>query len=278
MMRVANLAALVLAASSVALAQSSLTITNATASRMEDGPPLGALRLVPGEVVYFSFTASGYSKSAEGRVEMTGHAQVFDPAGVPIAPKDDLPVITNLGENDKNWIPKFRTAVSLPPLCQPGAYRIRFDAVDEQTHQSASGEATFDVQAKFVAPSSTLVIRELNFFRNQEDTTPLITASYRAGDTVWVKFFIIGYKYGEQNAVDASYDVELLGPDGATILKQEDAAMEKSTAYYPQPYVPAVFNLSLKPTMTRSTYTLIVTAHDAVGKQTATAQSKFVVN
>ena len=54
--------------------------------------------------------------------------------------------------------------------------------------------------------------------------------------------------------------------------------MEKSTAYYPQPYIPAIFNLSLKSTMARNVYTLVITAHDAAGNQTAAATSKFQVN
>ena len=99
----------------------------------------------------------------------------------------------------------------------------------------------------------------------------MITPSYRAGDMVWVKFYIMGYKYGEQNSIDTSYDVELLDPDGTSVMKQEDAAMEKSMAYYPQPYIPGIFNLTLKSTMTHNVYTLVITAHDAVGNQTATA-------
>ena len=69
------------------------------------------------------------------------------------------------------------------------------------------------MEAKFVAPSGILAVRELNFYRDQEDTTALITPSFRAGDIVWVKFYMTGYKYGEQNSIDASYDVELLGPE-----------------------------------------------------------------
>jgi len=149
---------------------------------------------------------------------------------------------------------------------------------DEQSHQTATGESSFGVDAKYVAPSGILAVRELNFYRNQDDTTALITPSYRAGDIVWVKFYITGYKYGEQNSIDASYDVELLAPDGTSIMKKEDAAMEKSMAFYPQPYIPGIFNLSLKSTMSHNIYTLIVTAHDAMGKQTATATSKFQVN
>ena len=259
-------------------APAALKTTNPVCAQFEDGPPLGSLRLVPGEVVYFSFLVENYRRSETRKVELTGHVQVFDPAGIPIFPADEIPIATTLTEEDKNWKPKVRAAVGIPPIAPPGIYKVKFDVTDELSHESASGEATFGVEAKFVAPSGILAVRELNFYRNQEDTTALITASYRAGDTVWVKFYVTGYKHGEQNSIDASYDVELFGADGTSIMKKEDAAMEKSTAYYPQPYVPAIFNLTLKSTMTHSVYTLVITAHDAVGNQTATATSKFQVN
>jgi hypothetical protein len=255
-----------------------LKVGNAVAAQFEDGPPLGSLRLVPGEIVHFSFTVEGYRKSPAGRVELTGHVQIFDPTGTPIYPKDEIPLIATLGEEDKDWKPKLRSEVSIPPIAPPGVYKIRFDVTDELSHESAFGEASFAVEAKFVAPAGALVIRELNFYRNQDDTTALITPSFKAGDMVWVRFYITGYKFGEQNSIDVSYDVELLAPDGTSIMKQEDAATEKSTAYYPQPYIPGIFNLSLKATMTHAPYTLVVTARDAVGKQTAAAQGKFQVN
>jgi hypothetical protein len=258
---------------------STLTVNRPVAAQFEDGPPLGALRLIPGEVLYFSFFADGFRKSADTRrVELTGHVQVLDPNGIAVAPTEEILIVTDLSEEDKDWKPKLRAAVSLPPIAPPGVYKVKYDVVDQQSEQTASGESTFGVEAKFVAPSGILSVRELNFYRNQDDTTALITASYRAGDIVWVKFYITGYKYGAEHSIDASYDVELLGPDGASIMKKEDAAMEKSMAFYPQPYIPCVFNLSLKPAMTHNVYTLVVTAHDNMGKQTATATSKFQVN
>ncbi len=265
-------------AAQTAPAAGGLKIGNAVCAQFEDGPPLGSLRLVPGEVVYFSFTAENFRKSETRKVQLTGHVQVFDPSGVPIFPKDEIPIITTLSEEDKEWKPKFRSAVAIPPIAPPGAYKVKFDVKDEQSQQTVSGEATFEVEAKYVAPASVLTIRELNFFRNQEDTTALITPAYRSGDTVWVKFYIVGYKHGEQNSTDAGYDVEVLNPDGTTLMKQEDAAVEKNTAYYPQPYVPAIFNLTLKSTMSHNVYTVVITAHDAVGNQTAEAKAKFQVN
>ena len=255
-----------------------LKVVSPIASQYEDGPPLGGMRLRPAEVVYFSFAVENYARSGERKVDITGHIQVFDPRGIPVAPADEIPMITTLSEEDKEWKPRLRSAISLPPIAPPGTYKIRFDATDNQSHQSASGEASFVVEAKLVALAPTLAIRELNFFRRQEDTTPLITPVYRAGDMIWVKFYIVGYKTGEQNSIDCSYDVELLGPDGASIMKKEDAAMEKSTAYYPQPYIPGIFNLTLKSTTPPAAYTVVITAHDNVGSQTATAQSKYQVH
>jgi hypothetical protein len=259
-------------------ANTTLTVNRPVAAQFEDGPPLGALRLVPGEVVYFSFFADGFRKSAAGKVEMTGHVQVFDPAGIAVAPTEEILIVTDLSPEDKDWKPKLRAAVSLPPIAPPGVYKVKYDVTDEQSKQTASGESAFGVEAKYVAPSGILAVRELNFYRNQDDTTALITPSFRAGDIMWVKFYITGYKYGEQNSIDASYDVELLAPDGASVMKKEDAAMEKSMAFYPQPYIPGIFNLSLKSTMSHNVYTLVITAHDNMGNQTATATSKFQVN
>ena len=276
--RTSIFAAGILLAAGICVAQTPpLKIDNPVAAQYEDGPPLGALRLRPGEIVYLSFTVENYARTETRKVALTGHVQVFDPAGTPIFPADEVAVATTLSEEDKTWKPKLRSAIAIPAIAPPGAYKVKLEVTDEQSHQSATAESSFDVEAKYVAPSKELAVRELNFFRNQDDTTALITPVYRAGDMVWVKFYINGYKYGEQNAIDASYDVELLAPDETSIMKKEDAAMEKSTAYYPQPYIPEIFNLTLKTTMAKHAYTVVITAHDAVGNQTATTKAKFLV-
>jgi hypothetical protein len=94
---------------------------------------------------------------------------------------------------------------------------------------------------------------------------------------LWVRFDITGYKYGEQNSMDVAYDVAVQSPDGKQLFAQENAAVEKSQAFYPQPWVPGAFNLSLQSTMRAGTYTLVITAHDATGNQTATAKAEFRV-
>jgi hypothetical protein len=94
---------------------------------------------------------------------------------------------------------------------------------------------------------------------------------------VWVRFDVTGYKYGEQNAIDVSYDVAVLTSEGKQLFAQENAAVEKSQAFYPQPWVPGSFSLTLQSTMHPGNYIVAITARDGVGNQTATEKAAFRV-
>jgi hypothetical protein len=165
----------------------------------------------------------------------------------------------------------------VPPIAPAGVYTVRYDVTDGQTHAKASGETKFNVAGPNIAPSSELVIRNLGFYRAQDEETPLAVAAYRSGDMVWVKFNIVGYKYGEQNAIDVSYDVAVSASDGRQLFARENAAVEKNQAFYPQPWVPGIFNLTLQSSTKPGSYLLTITAHDAIGNQTASAKAPFKV-
>jgi hypothetical protein len=255
-----------------------LKVVRPIVSESEDGPALerGA-SFQPGEIVFFSFQVENYKAGATGKVQLTGHIEAFDPKGVPIATRDEQVIGTSLSEEDKSWKPKLRSQLQIPSIAPPGSYRIHFDVTDEQTRQTVSEYATFPVSGKGVDPSAELAIRDFGFYRTRDDQNALRTAAYRAGDMLWVRLDIIGYKYGEQNAIDVSYDVAVIASDGRQLFSQEDAAVEKSQAFYPQPWVPGEFNLSLQSNMKPGVYTLAITAHDSIGNQTATLRADFRV-
>jgi hypothetical protein len=248
------------------------------ASQSEDGPPIeGGQGFLPGETVFFSFGVTGHKTGPSGKVQLTGHIQAFDPAGIPISVRDEQVIGTTLSQEDKDWKPKLRSQFLVPSIAPSGAYKIRFDVTDQQTNKTASGETSFQVHGRSVESSKDLVIRNLSFYRTQDDETALRAAVYQPGDMLWVKLDIIGYKYGEQNAIDVSYDVEVDASGGKALFSQADAAVERSQSFYPQPWVSGEFNLSLQSTMTPGPYTLVITAHDGTGKQTATAKAEFRV-
>jgi hypothetical protein len=260
------------------LGAQTLKVTHPVVSQSEDGPaaPLGAAFL-PGEMVYFSFQVENYRMGLTGKVQLTGHIQAFDVAGTPIIPRDEELIGTTVAEEDKDWKPKMRLQIQLPSIAPPGNYAIRFEAIDQQSHQTATGEIAFGVGGKGVERAQALAIRGLGFYRSQDDPAPLKVVAYRAGDTLWVRFDLTGYRYGDQNAIDAGYDVEVLSPSGKQLFTEENAAVEKSQAFYPQPWVPATFNLSLEPKTTPGAYTLVITAHDAIGNQMAVERAEFKV-
>jgi hypothetical protein len=267
-----------LAALVPAVSAQTLKITRPIVSASEDGPPLeSGLTFQPGDLVFFSFQVENYKVGATGKVQLTAHIQGFDVKGTPIVPVDEEVIGTSVNEEDKEWKPKLRSQIQLPSIAPPGNYKIKYEVIDQQTHQAASGELVFPVGGKGVEPANVLTIRSPAFYRTQEDETALKTVAYRAGDMLWMRFDLTGYKYGEQNSIDVSYDVAVLAPGGKQLFAQENAAVEKSQAFYPQPWVPAAFNLSLQSNMTPGTYTMVITAHDSVGKQTAVAKADFRV-
>ncbi len=256
-----------------------LKIVDPVVSQIEDGQPLeqtGSLHA--GETAFFSFEVEHYKVAeSNGEVRLTAHVEAFDPRGTPIAAPDEIAIGTSLSQEDKDWKPKMRSQIEIPPIAPAGVYTIRYDVMDGLAKTRTSGEAKFNVTGPTVEPSPTLVIRNFGFYRSQDEDTPLSVAAYRAGDMVWVKFDVTGYKYGEQNAIDVTYDVAVSNSAGKQLFTQENAADEKSQAFYPQPWVPGIFNLSLKSGTTPGTYTLTITAHDGVGKQTATEKKDFKV-
>lgn len=275
-MRIAVMSAL-LACAPALTAQPRLQTVRPVISQSDDGPSLGGAEFQPGDIAFFSFQVENYKVSPAGKVDLVGHMQAFDPTGAPIVPRDEEAIGTSVSVEDKDWKPKLRLQLQLPSIAPPGQYKVKYEVTDQQTHQTASGELPFQVAGKAVGPASTLTIRNLGFYRTPEDAAALQVVAYRPGDMVFVRFDAVGYKYGEQNAIDVSYDVAVLSPDGKEMFSQLDAAVEKSQAFYPQPWVPGAFNLNLQPTMATGTYTLVITAHDGVGKQTATEKAAFRV-
>ncbi len=259
-------------------APAAFRVTDPTISQFEDGPALpAAQKLVAGETLFFRFGVANFRTSANGTVKITGHAQAFDPKGIAIAARDEIAIGTTLSQEDKDWKPRFRSQFQVPPIAPAGIYRIKFEATDEQTHQSGSAETTFTVEGRDVATSATLAIRDFGFYHTQDDETPLKVAAYRAGDMVWVRFDVTGYKYGDQNAIDVAYDVAVATSEGKRLFVQENAAVEKSQAFYPQPWVAGSFSLTLQPNMNPGNYAVVITARDGIGNQTVTDKGQFKV-
>jgi hypothetical protein len=232
---------------------------------------------VAGETLYFSCRVAGYAKTPEEKVNLAYSVQAFDPKGVPLTEIYKNELVTDVTPQDKEWMPKISTEIQIPPLVAAGTYKIVIKVEDMVAKTNAELSVPFEVRSKTVEPSDTLVTRNFQFFRGEEDPAPLQKPVYRGGDAVWTKFDIIGFKYGEKNHVDVSYVTSIISPSGKVLWTQPEPAVEQSDSFYPKRYVAATMGINLLANTKPGEYTIAVTITDAVGKQTYETKQTFTV-
>jgi hypothetical protein len=255
-----------------------LGIVKPAISDIEDGPPVPAtFTFVPGQFVFVSFEIGGYKVSTDQKVHISYKVDALDPKGVHILEPIEFAVDTALADEDKNWKPKVRHQIPIPPLAGSGIYSIAIQATDDLTHATVSQQLKFEVRARDVAPSDALVVRNFNFYRGEDDHDPLAKAAYKPGDTLWARFDITGYKFGTGNSIDLDYGIAVVGPTDKVLYTQEKAAEEKSASFYPKAYVPGSMNLSLQKNIRPGQYTIVLTTRDHIGNQTHEDKATFTI-
>ncbi len=257
-----------------------LTIQNVALSQFEDGPGLPASSFfVSGETVFISFQVSGYKPTGEDEqsIRLSWQVEAKDPAGVMIVEPQTGKVEAGLASEDKNWLPKVRHTILVPPFAPPGTYHISLLVKDEIAKAEVRKELDFQVHGVLVEPSPDFILRGVQFYRSEEDKKPLAVAAYRPGDTVWLRFGIVGFKLGDQNHFEVGYGITVLRASGDVLFQQAEAAVENDQSYYPRRYVPAALSLNLTKDLRPGPYTVVLTAVDKVGGQKAEARQTFTV-
>jgi hypothetical protein len=255
----------------------SLTIVNPTIRQMEDGAPLPpGFTHTPGEILFYSFQVAGY-KAADDKIHLTYEINALDPAGVKLVEPIKGTVEAALAPQDKEWKPKIHPEIALPVMMGSGTHKIVAHVRDDIANAETSKEIAFEVRGHEVAPSATLVVRNFHFYRSEEDPNALAAAAYRAGDSVWARFDIIGYKFGDGNKVDVSYGIAVENSDGKVLYSQDEAAVEQGGSFYPKSYVPGQMSLTTQSNMRPGDYFLVVKVADRIGGQNFAAKEKFTV-
>jgi|SRR5579871_173809 len=256
-----------------------LAIVKPVISDVEDGPGVASgFTFVPGQFIYVSYHIGGFKASEEQKIHLSYKTSVVDPKGVPLIEPLADQVDTQLAPEDKSWKPIVRQMFLVPPIAPSGTYKVTIAVVDDVAKgASVSENIPFQVRGREVEPSDSLAIRNFHFYRGEEDREPLAIAAYKPGDTLWARFDIVGYKLGPHNSVDADYGISVLAPSGKVLFTQDKAAEEKSSSFYPKAYVPGSMNLSLQSNIPPGQYTIVVTARDHIGNQTADTKGVFAI-
>jgi hypothetical protein len=279
-----KLVALVLAGASIAGAAEKLEVEKFALRQFEDGPALPASHeFLPGETVFWSFRMRGYqvkkteneSGDEERRMKLSWTLRATDPKGVLIDKERSGNVESRLFEQDKDWTPRATDSFVIPPLAPNGVYRATVTVKEESSE--AKSELEFKVRGDTIEPSDKLIGHDVRFLRSENDAKPMRNPSYSAGETLWVRFDITGYKFGEKNKYEVEYGLAILRANGETMFTQPVAAKETNESFYPQHYVPGLLSLGLNKDLPKGTYTMVITMRDKIGNQTWEARENFQV-
>src|SRR5580700_1752909 len=155
-------------------AEKTLAIVRPLLSQMEDGAPVSSgYEFLPGETIHFSCQIEGYQRIEEKydvkKLLVTYQVEARDSHGVLLQPLQEGKEGCTVSAEDKNWMPKIRESIVIPPLAESGAYQILVKVNDEIGKATAEGRTVFTVKGRDVAPSDTLVVRNFRFLRAEED-------------------------------------------------------------------------------------------------------------
>ena len=255
-----------------------LEVVRPILSQSDGGPPSPAgYEYIAGETLFFSCRVAGYAKTPEEKVHVAYSVQAFDPKGLPLTEIYRNEMVADVTPQDKEWMPKIATELQVPPLVAAGTYKIVIKVEDMVAKTNGELAVPFVIRSKSVEPSETLVVRNVEFFRGEDDAQPIAKAVYRPGDAVWAKFDIIGFKYGEKNHIDVSYVTSVYAPSGKLLWTQPEAAVEQSESFYPKRYVAASMGITLLPTTKPGEFTIGIVVTDKVGSQTFETKQPFTV-
>jgi len=263
---------------------SKIAIPEARLHIYDDGPVLKESEtLGPGDGLWVTARFSGYSiKKDEDKdkrfIHLTYRFEAVDPEGVALIEAKTEKIETDLAHEDKNWLPKVRFNFLLPPLPDPGAYKVILTVTDEFNKAEARQELPFRVRAADVPKSDKLTARNFRFQRREEDSKPLNPPVYRPGDTVWARFDMTGYKLGAQNAFEVAYGLEVLrGADQKSMYAEPNAAREKDATFYRKRYLQGALSLNLNKDLAKGDYILILRVRDEAGGQAHEERHTFTV-
>jgi hypothetical protein len=276
----AFLPALVIGAALAGPCFGALAIDRVDVHQFEDGPLLEASHVfLPGETVYLSCRLTGYQiagSADSGRsIKLSWRFHASDAAGMNVVPDATGVIEVPIFSQDKDWRPKFDHDFLIPAFFASPSVRIELSVLDEVGKSMAKTGVELSVRGREIAPSDTLVARNLHFQRSETDASPLEPAVYHPGETLWARFDITGFKYGPKNRYAVDYGLAILRATGEKVFEQPAAADDTNESFYPQHYVPGAISLNLDPMVPEGDYILAITMRDKVGGESTEARAPF---
>ena len=264
-------------------AENPLAVVDAGVQASEDGPFVTTdYRFLPGDYLYFTFQIAGFTVKSEERdevhkISLSYEIAPHDANGIALTPPVTDKIATDLSPEDKNWLPKRRVSFLIPSFVAAGEYRLHVAVKDVLGKTEASADFPFHIGGVRIEPSSVLTVRNFQFLRSEGDREPLKVAAYNAGDTIYARFDMVGYKLGPNNGYQLSYGLTVLRPNGKAFFQDPKAAELQSDSFYPALFLPGTIDLTTTPDTPKGEYVIVLTVRDLIGNQNYETRQAFSV-
>lgn len=264
-------------------ADDSPAIIDAGVQNSEDAPFVQPdYRFQPGEFVYTTFQVAGFRVQAgteeqPRKIAMAYKVTAEDANGVALCPPVSDKIEAELNAEDKNWTPKRRASFLIPSFVAAGQFQIHIVVSDLIGKTETSKMIPFRIGGVAVANPGSLNVQDFQFFRRENDRQPVEVPAYSAGDTVFARFIMTGFKVGEKNTYHVSYELLVTRPDGKPYLDRPDAAELASETFYPAQYLPGEFALTTSRSSPKGAYIVLLRVHDKVADTSKEVRIPFTI-
>ena len=262
---------------------SSLSIVQAGVQQADDAPFVpNDYKFYPGDYIFVTFEVAGYGiktnpDGTRRSMSLSYRVTPEDERGIPLAAPSTGSIVDDLAPEDKNWTPKRRASFLLPSDIAAGEFRIHLVVKDDIAKSEVERDVPFHIGGTAIEPASTLTVERFQFFREENGGKPLDLPAYGRGDSVFMRFDLVGFQNGSKNQYHLSYGVKVLSPDGRVYLDRPKAAEITESNFYPAQFVPASFRIDTSAKAEVGQYTILLTVQDLIGNSTYKTKQAFTL-
>ena len=259
---------------------STFSVVSARLLDSQNGYPIPADSIFyPDETVYLEFKLGGFTINEKHRMKVGYRVDFLSPSGVQFSVPHTGEISEEIFPQDQDWLPVVRVSPKLPQFAEAGLYKIVLTATDRLAgNNNINLEFPVSVRGENVKTSTTLLIRDLIFSHTQGGEA-MVDPVYEAGDTVWARFYITGYRIASDNSFDVESSLEVTANENSryrTLFSFESSG-ERGSPFYPRRWLPAEFHLDLDDDLLPGLYIVLISVQDNIGNKTLESRRHFRV-
>jgi uncharacterized RDD family membrane protein YckC len=249
-------------------------IANLRFADSDTAPPRASTEYKPEDEVRIFYEVPGYERDKDSYIAVVTQHQVLAPDGKAFFETKTIEVKQRAG--DEAGPVKCSFHFDLPPWSPPGHYTINIQGEDQIAHKTESAAPTFTVNAPPIETSASFVAKSIELAASR-DGAAVSPPAFTAGQTIWLRFRMVGMKANEQGQILLTEDWGVTGPDGKPIFERKDDPMVDERFVYPPPFYPYREYATLGSSAEPGEYRFHAVLHDKVGGADFTIDQPFTI-